>query len=375
MSDSENLKKIALVDDNTANLTIGKKTLIGKYHVFTVPSGAKLFELIEKVKLDLILLDIEMPDMNGFDVIKRLKADPELAEIPVIFLTAKNDPLNEIEGLSYGAIDYILKPFSPPILLKRIENHIVMIEQKNELNSQKEFLKNYNQNLRNEIEKQTERVFELQNSVLRTMSELVEYRDDITGGHIERTQEYLKILLMELIRKNIYSGVVVGWKLNFLLQSSQLHDVGKIAIGDAILKKPGKLTNEEFNIMKTHTTFGEKVIERIEENTTERDFLGHAKIFAATHHEKWDGTGYPKGLKFEEIPLQGRLMAIADVYDALVSSRPYKKPFSHADACDIIVDGKGKHFDPVLVDLFLNKEKEFRIVLEENMENKKHVIM
>ncbi|MDR0917642.1 MAG: response regulator [Oscillospiraceae bacterium] len=362
--DNTNLKKIALVDDNIANLTIGKKTLIGKYHVFTVPSGEKLFQLFEKIKPDLILLDIEMPGMNGYDVIKRLKADPETEEIPVIFLTGKNDPLNEIEGLSYGAIDYILKPFSPPILLKRIENHMIMIQQRIELNDQKEFLKNYNQNLRAEIEKQTERVLELQNSVLRTMSELVEYRDDVTGGHIERTQEYLKILLMELVRKDIYSHITSSWKLTFLLQSSQLHDVGKISISDSILKKAGKLTTEEFNIMKTHTTFGEKVIERIEENTAGQDFLSHAKIFAGTHHEKWDGSGYPRGLQADEIPLQGRLMAIADVYDALVSTRPYKKPFSHSDACDIIVDGKGKHFDPILVDLFISKENDFRQVLE-----------
>jgi putative two-component system response regulator len=371
--DNTDQKKIFFVDDNTANLMIGKKALIGKYHVFTIPSGPKLFELLEKVYPDLILLDIEMPDMSGFDVIKRLKADPELADIPVVFLTAKNDALNEIEGLSYGAIDYILKPFSPPILLKRIENHMTMIEQKEELNAQKEFLKNYNQILRTEVEKQTERVVELQNSVLRTMSELVEYRDDITGGHIERTQEYLRVLLTELISKNIYTDITHTWKLKFLLQSSQLHDVGKIAIGDAILKKPGKLTIEEFNIMKTHTTFGERVIERIEENTSERDFLGHAKIFASTHHEKWDGSGYPKGLKYEEIPLQGRLMAIADVYDALVSSRPYKKPFSHSDACDIIIDGKGKHFDPVLVEVFLKKQKEFKEILESAASDKKYV--
>jgi putative two-component system response regulator len=371
--DNTDQKKIFFVDDNTANLMIGKKALIGKYHVFTIPSGTKLFELLEKVHPDLILLDIEMPEMSGFDVIKRLKADPELADIPVVFLTAKNDALNEIEGLSYGAIDYILKPFSPPILLKRIENHMIMIEQKEELNSQKEFLKNYNQILRTEVEKQTERVVELQNSVLRTMSELVEYRDDITGGHIERTQEYLRVLLTELISKNIYNDITHTWKLKFLLQSSQLHDVGKIAIGDAILKKPGKLTTEEFNIMKTHTTFGERVIERIEENTSERDFLGHAKIFASTHHEKWDGSGYPKGLKYEDIPLQGRLMAIADVYDALVSSRPYKKPFSHSDACDIIVDGKGKHFDPILVEVFLRKQKDFKEILENAAAEKKYV--
>jgi putative two-component system response regulator len=362
--DSSNLKKIVLVDDNMANLTIGKKTLIGKYHVFTVPSGTKLFQLLEKVIPDLILLDIEMPDMSGYDIIKKLKADPEYMAIPVIFLTAKNDPLNEIEGLSYGAIDYILKPFSPPILLKRIESHLIMEEQKAELNEQKEFLRNYNQNLRLEVEKQTERVYELQNSVLQTMAELVEYRDDVTGGHIERTQEYLKILLLELIKRGIYAETVDSWNLKFLLQSSQLHDVGKIAIGDAILKKPGKLTPEEFNIMKTHTTFGEKVIERIEKNTSERDFLGHAKIFAGTHHEKWDGSGYPRGLSFDAIPLQGRMMAIADVYDALVSARPYKKPFSHPDACDIIIDGKGKHFDPILVDLFIDKEKEFEEILQ-----------
>jgi putative two-component system response regulator len=305
-----------------------------------------------------------MPEMNGYDIIKLLKSNPATEDIPVIFLTGKNDPLSEVEGLSYGAIDYILKPFSPPILLKRIENHLLMIEQKDELTQQRERLQRFNLNLRNEVDKQTHRVFELQNAVLKTMSELVEYRDNITGGHIERTQKYVEILLAEMKIQGIYDHIIKSWNLKFLLSSTQLHDVGKIAISDSILMKPGKLTNEEFNIMKSHTTFGEKVIERIEENTSERDFLGHAKIFAGTHHEKWDGSGYPKGLAGEDIPLQGRLLAIADVYDALVSARPYKKPFSHQDACEIICEGRGKHFDPILVDVFLQKAKQFKEILD-----------
>lgn len=348
-------KKIMLVDDNITNLTMGKNALIADYDVFTIPSGEKLFKLLTKINPDLILLDVEMPEMNGYDVIKLLKKDEKTVHIPVIFLTAKNDEGSELEGFSLGAVDYITKPFSIPLLLKRIESHLLMEEQKKEL-------LHYNNHLQDMVNEKTKTVVELQNAVLTTVAELVECRDDITGGHIERTQKYLEILVRELIKNNMYNDIVSKWNLKFLIQSAQLHDVGKIGIHDNILMKPGKLTVEEFDIMKTHTTFGVKVIEKIEANTTERTFLSHAKIFARSHHEKWDGSGYPDGLKGEDIPLQGRLMAIADVYDALISNRPYKKAFSHEQALDIIVSGKGSHFDPCLVDLFLSVADEFNQV-------------
>jgi len=346
-------KRIMLVDDNITNLTVGKSVLKDKYDVFTIPSGEKLFLLIDKVKPDLILLDIEMPGMNGYDVIKKLKADPDTEEIPVIFLTARNDTGSELEGLSLGAIDYIGKPFSPPLLRKRIDLHLLVEDQKKEL-------QDYNDNLQNMVREKTETVLSLQNAVLQTVAELVECRDDITGGHIERTQHYLKLLVYSMYERKIYIEKIADWVNDELFfQSSQLHDVGKIAISDSILMKPGKLTKEEFEEMKTHTTFGGKVIEKIGLTADEGSFLQHAKVFAEAHHEKWDGSGYPYGLSGVDIPLQGRLMAIVDVYDALISERPYKKAYSHAEAVEIIKEGRGKHFDPQIVDVFLSVEDEF----------------
>ncbi|MCL2124020.1 MAG: HD domain-containing protein, partial [Desulfovibrionaceae bacterium] len=199
----------------------------------------------------------------------------------------------------------------------------------------------------------------LQNAVLATVADLVEFRDNPTGGHIMRTQRYLKALVGELMRDSVYKEEISEWDINFFIQSAQLHDVGKIAISDLILNKPGKLTPEEFEIMKTHVTVGVDAIERILRNTKQHAFLDHALLICGTHHEKWDGSGYPIGLKGNDIPLEGRLMAIVDVYDALISNRPYKQPFNHAEACKIIEDDAETHFDPVLVEAFRNVENEF----------------
>jgi putative two-component system response regulator len=345
--------KIFLVDDNPTNLTIGRNILLNDYDVFTIQSGQKMFKMMEKMTPDLILLDVEMPEMNGYEVIKQLKAGERGRHIPVIFLTAKNDSGSELEGLSLGAVDYITKPFSPPLLLKRIELHLLIESQQREL-------KVYNEHLQDLVDQKTKTVVELQNAVLQTVAEMVECRDDVTGGHIDRTQQYLQILTDELIAEKLYPDLEPVLQDKFFVQSAQLHDVGKIAIADSILKKPAKLTEAEYANMKTHTTFGVSVIEKIGRSTSEKTFLEHAKLFAGTHHEKWDGTGYPQGLKGEEIPIHGRLMAIADVYDALISVRPYKKPFTHDDAVDILVGGKGTHFDPVLIDVFTAVADSFR---------------
>jgi putative two-component system response regulator len=342
----ENLrKKIVLVDDNITTLTLGSFTLGEKYDIFTVPSGEKLFILLRRVLPDLILLDIDMPEMSGYEVIKRLKADIVTADIPVIFLTGKNDTGSELEGLTLGAIDYISKPLSPLLLLKRIELHLLVEYQKKELMF-------FNNSL-------AKTVLDMQNSVLQTMADLVESRDEETGGHVERTKMYLEILLDALIDQKLYLEEIQAWDRDFLLQSSQLHDLGKIHIKDDILFKPGKLNEEEFNTMKNHTVFGVKIIEEIERHTPESSFLKHAKIFAGTHHEKWDGTGYPYGLSGVDIPLQGRLMALADVYDALISTRPYKTQLTHEEAVSIIMNGRGTHFDPILTDLFAGVSGEF----------------
>ncbi|MDR2257976.1 MAG: response regulator [Treponema sp.] len=348
---------IFLVDDNMANLTAGKTMLKDHYDIFSMPSGNKLFEMLEKITPDLILLDIEMPEMNGYEALKKLKTEKKNHDIPVVFLTARTDSGSELEGLNLGAIDYITKPFSPPLLLKRLENHLLT-------RNQQRALKDYNDNLQQMVQTRTRQVVDLQNSILNTVTEMVEFRDGVTGGHIERTQSYLKSLVDKLLAEKIYWEEVSSWNLDFLIPSAQLHDVGKIAISDTILNKPGKLSPEEFEIMKKHASIGEKAIENIMKKTPESDFLYHAKIFAGTHHEKWDGSGYPRGLQRTDIPLQGRLMAVADVYDALIAIRPYKKAFSPQEAEQIILDGKEKHFDPVLTELFQDLSPQFAQIAE-----------
>ena len=204
-----------------------------------------------------------------------------------------------------------------------------------------------------------EAAVEMQRALLRTMAELVEFRDGDTGKHIERTQNYLGILLGVMIAKEIYTEIIDEWDIWLVSQSVQLHDIGKIAVKDSILHKPGRLEPEEFEQIKQHALLGERIIEKIEKNAPRQAFLEHAKIFAGSHHEKWDGSGYPRGLSGCDIPLQGRLMAIADVYDALISERPYKKGMPHKDAVEIIMNGKGTHFDPVLIDVFAETADKF----------------
>jgi len=241
--------------------------------------------------------------------------------------------------------------------------HLLVESQKRELIAQKQELAKFNEHLQEMVDGKTKTVVELQDAVLRTMAELVECRDDITGGHIERTQSYLQILIDALYKNKLYYDEISAWDVKLILQSAQLHDVGKIAIEDAILRKPTKLTSEEFFKIKEHTKFGEKVIEKIKKGTSHHAFLEQARILISTHHEKWDGTGDPLGLKGMEIPLQGRIMAIADVYDALVSDRPYKKAFTHEQAVNIIKNDSGTHFDPLLVGLFLSVSDEFKKVV------------
>ncbi|MDR3172635.1 MAG: response regulator [Treponema sp.] len=362
-----NYNKIILVDDNPANLRAGKNVLSEQYEVYTTPSAAKLFELLKDIKPAMILLDIEMPEQDGYKTIQFLKAKEETKDIPVIFITGKTDTDDELKGLDLGAVDYITKPFVPPLLLKRIEVHLLVETQKKTLKSQKEMLekqtrileaqqeelKDFNTNLQKLVDEKTKTVVELEDAILKTVADLVESRDDITGGHIERTQRGVGLLVEALRDHPIYSREATEWDVKLLLRSSQLHDVGKIAISDRILQKPGRLDPGEFEEMKKHASFGVRIIEKIESNTPANDFLKYAKIFAGTHHEKWDGSGYPNGLSGENIPLQGRIMALADVYDALISERPYKKAFSQTEAIRIILDGKGNHFDPVLTDVFI----------------------
>ena len=345
-------KKIVAVDDNLTNLTTLKNILKPLYEVFPVSSAAKMLEMLGHITADLILLDVEMPELDGYDAIRLLKNDRAYKDIPVIFVTAMNGAQSELEGLMLGAVDYIYKPFNAPLLLRRIETHLSLADKKKEL-------QDLNAIIQKKLIVKIGEVFDLQTSILNIVAGMVESRDDITGGHIHRIQKYLKCLIDGLIDANEYSEELCSWNMDFVLPSSQLHDVGKIAISDTILNKPGKLTDEEYEIMKTHAKIGKDAICKMEETTPDSGFLRHAKNFAGTHHEKWDGSGYPDGLEGNNIPLEGRLMAIADVYDALVSARSYKEAFPTEKAADIIRSSKGTHFDPKLVDAFNTVAGEF----------------
>ena len=338
---------IFLVDDDMLNLDIGKAALQHKYLVTPILSGEKLLNLLERVKPDLILLDVLMPGLCGYDTIKEIKANPETMEIPVIFLTGKNEIENELLGLSLGAVDYIFKPFSQPLLLKRIELHLLLQEQKREL-------RKFNENLNQMVDLQAKDIISLQNAIIMWTAEIIEFRNKETGWHVERVQKYLKILLSAMEKTKEYAAEVATWDIDVLLKSALLHDVGKIKITDDILLKKSFLTSEEFDNMKLHSLYGKMLLESLQAMLPNQRFFEYAKTLAYAHHERWDGTGYPNQLKGEEIPLKARMMSLADVYDALVSERPYKKALPHEQAMRIISEGRGTQFDPKLTDLFMS---------------------
>jgi putative two-component system response regulator len=360
-------KKVILVDDIKANLTMGRDLLKTFYEVYPVPSGERLFELLANVTPDLILLDIEMPGMSGYEVIKQLKSNRQHKDIPVIFLTSMDDEGSEMEGFDLGAVDYVTKPFSGPLLLRRILNQLLIVQQRKELLASRAALEDYADNLKLKVDEKTEEVKDLQNAILATVANLVEFRDSLTGGHITRTQQYLHSLVDEMLRSGVLPDELAELDMEFYLAASQLHDVGKIAISDLILNKPDKLTPEEFEIMKTHVTAGVDAIEQIMSKTKGHAFLDHALLFVGTHHEKWDGSGYPVGLRGKNIPIEGRLMAIADVYDALISERPYKRAFSHEEASKIIEESSGSHFDPELIAVFEAVKSQFETIAQESV--------
>ncbi|MCL2789949.1 MAG: response regulator [Desulfobulbus sp.] len=352
-------KKIMLVDDDPVILAAGKEILRDAYRVYPVLSGAILLELLDHVLPDLVLLNVEMPDMNGYQIITMLKNNPKWESIPVIFLTSRADEDSELKGLSMGAVDYITKPFSASLLIKRIENHLLNAEQNGQL-------KHFNTALQDMVAMKTSQLVSLQNSIINVMTDLVEFRDYATGGHIIRTQAYMRLMAEKMLEEGIYAEETSEWSLEQLVAASQLHDIGKIGISDAILHKPGKLTQEEFETMKKHVEIGVHAISRIESDleweSVDISFLHHARMIAGSHHEKWDGTGYPLGLQGQDIPLEGRLMAIADVYDALISVRPYKQPMSTEEAKRIIESGSSTHFDPLLVGIFTKVASQFASV-------------
>jgi putative two-component system response regulator len=335
------MKTIFVVDDSDTNLTMAESALEDQYRVMTMPSAASMFSFLDKVVPDLILLDIEMPEMNGFEALEKLKKKEKYSEIPIMFLTGRTDSDVEARGFEMGAVDFVTKPFSAPVLLNRIKTHL---------------------DIDQVIRERTAQLRRLQNNIVSVLADMVENRDKGTGGHIERTSIYIKILIEEMKERGVYLDEIRDWDVDKIVSSARMHDLGKISITDIIVNKPDKLTDDEYELIKTHTIEGELIIDEIISKTGEDEFLNSARLFAGCHHERWDGKGYPRGLKGEKIPLQGRIMAIVDVYDALVSERPYKKAFSDEEAVQIIMDNAGVHYDPKIAEVFYSVKDQFKAV-------------
>jgi putative two-component system response regulator len=342
---------ILVVDDTPENLTVLSDLLKDTYRVLLAKNGEKALKLATENKPEIILLDIMMPDMDGHEVCRRLKADAATCTIPIIFLTAMQAPEDETKGLELGAVDFITKPFNPAILLARVATHLK--------------LKTYSDFLEREVAERTRELAAIQDVTILAMASLAETRDNETGNHIRRTQHYIRILARRASGMPRYHSQLDEAMIETLFKSAPLHDIGKVGIPDRILLKPGHFEPAEFEIMKTHTTLGRKAIEHAEEQLgIEVGFLRTAKEIAQSHQEKWDGSGYPEGLSGDAIPLSARLMAVADVYDALISRRVYKEGMPHDQAIGIIKAGRGSHFDPDLVDLFMGLANEFRAIAE-----------
>jgi putative two-component system response regulator len=348
---------VLVVDDTPDNLSLMSGLLKDSYKVKVANGGEKALKIAQSdTPPDLILLDIMMPGMDGYEVCRRLKADPQTADIPVIFLTAKVEVEDERRGLELGAVDYLTKPVSPPIVMARVKNHLA-------LKAHADFLRDKTDFLETEVARRTREVMAIQDVTILAMASLAETRDSDTGNHIRRTQFYVKALAEKLADHPRFSAQLTPGFIAMLFKSAPLHDIGKVGIPDHILLKPGRFEPAEFEIMKTHTTLGKEAIEHAEASLgAEVEFLKTAKEIAYAHQEKWDGSGYPLGLAGDAIPLSARLMAVADVYDALISRRVYKEGMSHDKAVGILVEGRGAHFDADIVDAFLALQDEFKAI-------------
>lgn len=345
--------RILIVDDTKFNVKILEDTLKNDYQLSVAMDGKEALKFMEEVIPDIILLDIMMPEMDGFEVFSRMKEDYRLKDIPVIFLSAVTDINSKSKAFEMGAVDYITKPFEVQEVKARMKTHLSLQLAQRELAMQNEIL-----NLK--VEERTREIALTQEATLETIANLAEYRDPETGGHINRTKGYIKVLAERLKEHPKYKDIINYTLISSYFKACPLHDIGKIGIRDEVLLKPGKLTPSEYKEMKQHTIIGYETLKMAANQLGQNSFLTYAMEFALHHHERWDGTGYPDGLKGEEIPISCRLMTIADVYDALISKRVYKPAFSHNKSVSIILEGNGTHFDPELIEIFKEVNEEFR---------------
>ena len=349
---------ILVVDDAPANLSLISSLLRDSYIVKAVNHGSKALKIASEEPPDLILLDIMMPDMDGYEVCRRLKADPQTRQIPVIFLTSKSDVESEQMGMGLGAVDYVTRPISPPILLSRVKAHLVDAFHAKTLQVNNEYLEY-------EVSKRARQLLALQDVTTLALASLAETRDADTGNHLRRTQHYVQALARQLKAHPRFTDFLTENRMQALFKCAPLHDIGKVGIPDRVLLKPGRFEPAEWEIMKQHPTLGHDAIAKAQSlSELSSEFLDMAKEIVYSHHEKWDGSGYPQGLAGESIPISARLMAVADVYDALICRRIYKKAAPHTQAVQIIVDGRGTHFDPDMIDAFCAIAPEFHAIAE-----------
>ena len=338
---------VLIVDDEPTVLASVSKVLNPHYRVLALNKGTYVLKTAKAIpQPDLILLDVQMPDIDGYNLIEQLKAEPTTSEIPVIFVTGDKSLEGEEKGLQLGAVDYITKPISPVTLLARVKNHLL-------IKHARDFLTDKNTYLEEEITKRMAESVASQDICIRALAHLAETRDNETGAHILRTQHYVEVLARYLKKHPKFKSILTATKIDLIIKSAPLHDIGKVGVPDYILMKPGKLAPEERAIMETHTLLGVKAIEQAEFDVPHQvAFLKTAKEIVRWHHERWDGCGYPDGLVGEQIPLSARLMALADVFDALVSRRVYKDAMPISQSKDIVIAGRGTQFDPDVVDAF-----------------------
>lgn len=357
MSEINAKPTLLIVDDVVDNIALLSSLLKDEYRTKIATNGEKALKIaLADDPVDLILLDIMMPGMDGYQVCEHLKAEERTRNIPIIFLTAMTQTEDEERGLRLGAVDYITKPISPPILLARVRTHLT-------LKQAQDYLRDQNAILEHKVAERTREIAAVQDVTILAMASLAETRDNETGNHIRRTQNYVRVLAVKLRDHPRFRDVLTDEQIELLYKSAPLHDIGKVGVPDSILLKPGRLTDEEFEVMKRHTIYGRDAIQAAErklDDASMDSFLRFAREIAYSHQEKWDGTGYPEGLSGDDIPFSARLMALADVYDALISRRVYKPAFSHEEAVRIISEGRGSHFDPDVVDAFLGAESDFR---------------
>jgi len=346
---------ILAVDDSADNLWLLSGLLKDKYRVKLCGSGEKALQIARAdPPPDLILLDVMMPGLSGHDVCRQLKEAPATRDIPIIFLTAMTGTADEQQGLALGAADFITKPINPPIVLARVATQL-------QAKAGADFLRNQNQFLETEVQKRTREVTAIQDVTILAMASLAETRDNETGNHIRRTQHYVRALATALREHPRFRDPLSDHVIDMLFKSAPLHDIGKVGIPDRILLKPGRYEPHEFEIMKRHPALGRDAIQHAEEQLgMPVEFLHYAKEIAYGHQEKWDGSGYPLGAAGDAIPLSARIMAVADVYDALISRRVYKEAMPHEKAVHIMREGRGTHFDPDILDVFLGLVDEFQ---------------